>query len=205
MLAFIVGLQAEARLLPGPVFIGGGGAEGAARATAQALQAGATSLISFGLAGGLDPALPPGTLIIPRRVLWRDRAYDTDDMLNERLGGVTHESLLAGERVAVLAAEKRALHLATGAAAIDLESGAVARSGLRFAVLRAVCDPAARDLPQAALAALDSAGLIGLGRVLASVAREPRQIASLLALGRDAALARRSLARRISARLAAPA
>jgi adenosylhomocysteine nucleosidase len=60
--------------------------------------------------------------------------------------------------------------------------------------VRAVCDPADRDLPPAALAALNSAGVIGLGRVLASLLRAPRQLPLLLGLARDASAARRTLA-----------
>ncbi len=94
-------------------------------------------------------------------------------------------------------AAKRALFGATGAQAVDLESGAVASvavaHGLPFAVVRAVCDPAERDLPPAALVALNPDGGIGLLAVLCSVVRRPGQIAGLLAVARDAALARRGL------------
>jgi len=105
--------------------------------------------------------------------------------------------VLAGDAVAADAAAKRALFATTAAQAIDLESGGVARvadlHGLPFAVVRAICDPAERDLPPAALVALDRAGAIGFLAVLRSVARRPGQIPGLLALGRDAARARRGL------------
>jgi adenosylhomocysteine nucleosidase len=82
---------------------------------------------------------------------------------------------------------------------VDPETGAVLRAararGLPFAVLRAVCDPASRDLPPAALAALDPAGGIGLLGVLRALARQPAQLGALFALGRDASAARRSLLR----------
>jgi adenosylhomocysteine nucleosidase len=124
-----------------------------------------------------------------------------DKTLLAALGGATCGVLLAGESIAVTAGEKRALRDQSGAAAIDLESGAVAdvaaRHGIPFAVLRAVCDPAERDLPPAALAALDEKGAIGFLRVGISVLRQPRQIPSLLALAGDAARARRALAQEI--------
>ncbi len=66
--------------------------------------------------------------------------------------------------------------------------------GLPFVVIRAICDPADRDLPPAALAALNSAGVIGLGRVIASLLRAPRQLPLLLGLARDAGAARQALA-----------
>ncbi len=153
-------------------------------------------MVSFGLAGGLHPALRPGDLLRPARVLAADGAWDADPAL---LGGTTPGSLWGGGAVLATAADKAALHRRSGAAAVDLESAAVARvarrHGLPFAVLRAVCDPADCDLPPAALVALDPAGRIGLGAVLASVLANPRQVPALLALGADAARARRALAR----------
>ncbi|OJW26043.1 MAG: hypothetical protein BGO51_08200 [Rhodospirillales bacterium 69-11] len=105
--------------------------------------------------------------------------------------------LLAPAAIVATAADKRALHAATGAHVVDLESGAVAQAataaGLPFAILRAVCDPAERDLPPAALAALDRSGAIGLARVIGSVLTRPGQLPALLTLARDAAAARRAL------------
>ena len=97
----------------------------------------------------------------------------------------------------------------TSAAAVDLESGAVARiaatHGMPFAVLRAICDPAERALPPAALAALDARGVIGSWRVIASLAAQPGQLPALLALAADAAAARRSLVERVRQIARAPA
>jgi len=179
--------------------IAGGGLPAGARAAAEALVLhGVSALMSFGLAGGLDPALTPGMLAVPRRVISAAGTWATDRALTETCGGATAEALFAGETIVATATEKAALHAQTGAAAIDLESGEVAavaaRHGLPFVVVRAICDPAGRDLPPAALAALNSAGVIGLGRVLASLLRAPRQLPLLLALARDASAARRALA-----------
>jgi adenosylhomocysteine nucleosidase len=68
-----------------------------------------------------------------------------------------------------------------------------AEHGLPFAVVRAICDPAERDLPAAALIALDQKGAIGLLRVLGSLLRQPSQLPSLLGLARDTARAQRTL------------
>ena len=160
-----------------------------------------SALISFGLAGGLDPALPPGTLLVPATVLAGDGQWDTDPALAARLGGPTPGSLFGNGTILATAAVKAALHARTGAVAVDLESAAVARAaarhGLPFAVLRAVCDPAGRDLPRAALAALDSEGRIGALRVAAAILARPGDIPALIALGRDAARARRALVTRV--------
>jgi adenosylhomocysteine nucleosidase len=174
------------------------------RAAAEILvQQGARSLMSFGLAGGLDPACRPGQLLIPRRVVATSGVWLADASLTAACGGATVDAMFAGQKIAATARAKAELHRLTGASAIDLESADVAwvaaTHGLPFLVVRAVCDPAERDLPPAALAALDSAGGIGLWRVVASVMRQPWQIGPLLALSRDAAAARRTLALAVKA------
>ena len=197
-----MGLAAEARVaraladrLGARIEIGGGQTAGAHAAALRLSALGAGALISFGLAGGLDPTLAAGALIVPETVLLDGTRIPTDWALRQLLGGGTGHVLLAGETVMASADQKRRAFAHTGAAAIDLETAGVIRAGLPFAVLRAVCDPAGRDLPPAALLALDSAGAIGIGRVLASVFADPGQMAELIGLGRDAARARRALSR----------
>ena len=204
-LGVVVGLAAEARIaarLGIRVAVGGGTAAGAARA-AEALVPNVSALISFGLAGGLDPALPPGALLVPSLVLADGEQWATDPALCTRLCGPTPGALFGDGAILATAAAKAAMHARTGAAAVDLESAAVARAaarhGLPFAVLRAVCDPAMRDLPRAALIALDGQGRIGALRVAAAILARPGQIPALIALGRDAARARRALVTRVRA------
>jgi adenosylhomocysteine nucleosidase len=199
-LGFVVGLTAEARIAARfgfAVQAGGGTPAGAMEAASRLLADGATALVSFGLAGGLDPALRPGMVVIPDRVVCEGEVFPVDAGLASRFGGSMGVCLLAGRTIAADAQTKRALLIATGAQAIDLESGSVARvaasHGVPFAVVRAICDPAERDLPPAAMVALDQAGAIGLLAVLRSVLRQPGQIPGLLALARDAAQARRGL------------
>jgi adenosylhomocysteine nucleosidase len=158
--------------------------------------------LSFGLAGGLDPALRPGTIVIPRAVLGHGERFVADAGMIEALAGANAECVLGAAEPVSDAVAKRRLWENTGASAVDLESGAVARvsrqHGLPFAVLRAVCDPAERKLPPAALIALNQKGAIQLLKVLASVAADPGQIPSLLALAREAAAARRALIGRVA-------
>lgn len=198
-IGFVTGLTAEARIAArcgGLVRAGGGTPAGAERAARQLVAEGARALISFGLAGGLDPDLRPGALVVPATVVENGVAYTADPALSARFGGPTPHRLLAGDVVVPDAVSKRAAR-AIGADAVDLESGAVARVaaelGLPFAVVRAICDPAERDLPPAAMVALDKKGAIGLMRVLGSLLRHPGQFRVLLALGDDVARARRAL------------
>ena len=206
MLGIVVGFAAEARLargLGGQTAIGGGDAAGAARAAGRLARSGVHALLSFGLAGGLDPALRPGALVIPDTLvtIGGDR-WRTDPSLARRLGPVAG-ILLAAEDILVTSAAKQSAWRRSAAIAVDLESAAVAREaaarGLPFAILRAVCDPAGRNLPPAALTALDAEGRIRPAALLRSLARQPGQIGALIALGREAARARQALLARVTA------
>jgi adenosylhomocysteine nucleosidase len=201
--AFLVGFAAEARVarLSGwRVGIGGGTTAGAADTARRLIDAGATGIVSFGLAGGLDPALPPGTLIVPKAVAADSRVWLTDPELSARLGGSTGHVCLGWHRAVACPMEKRRLCEETGAVAVDMESGAVAavaaEAGIPFAVLRAICDPADRAVPPAALVALNAAGGLAAGRMAMSILAKPGQVGALLKLARDAATARRALRER---------
>jgi len=203
-IGFVVGLRAEAALLKGQGFmvgVGGGTPDGAREAAAGLIDSGAEALISFGLAGGLNWALDAGHVLVPEMVVSGHASFRCDQDLMGWLGGKTHDKILAWDDIVATAEEKAALFRATGGQAVDLESGEVARlaelRGVKFAVLRAVCDTAERDLPAAALVALNASGGIGMVRVAGSVLRRPSQIPGLLGLARDAGVARRALVERV--------
>ncbi len=198
--ALLVGFAAEARVarLSGwRVAIGGGTTVGAAQAARQLIAAGATGIVSFGLAGGLDPALPAGTVVVAHAVAANGRVWPTDYGLSQRLGGATGHLCLGLDHVVVSIAEKRRLRRETGAALLDMESGAVAAvaaaAGIPFAVLRAISDPAHVALPPAALVALDPMGRLGIHRLAMSIMARPAQLSALSRLARDATMARRAL------------
>lgn len=203
-LGFVTGLTAEARLARplGLACAGGGLPDGAEAAAEWLVGQNVDALVSFGLAGGLDPTLRPGDVVVAETVREQDQIYATDPSVSARFGR-RGGTLLAGAAVVADVAEKARLFSRTGAVAVDLESGAVARvaarHGLPFAVLRAVCDPAHRTMPPAALMALNASGSIGLLRFLASVARQFGQVPALIALGRDAVAARAALRRCVHA------
>jgi adenosylhomocysteine nucleosidase len=72
--AFLCGMENEARCLTAagirnPIALSGAQPERAVDCARELLAAGAESLISFGLAGGLDPRLGPGAVIVADRIV----------------------------------------------------------------------------------------------------------------------------------------
>ena len=94
-------------------------------------------------------------------------------------------------------ARKAALWLATGAAAVDMESHIAAdyaeKAGLPFAALRVISDPASRGLPALAMSAIKPNGRIDLRKVLGGLARNPTSLHALVSTGIDFNRALRSL------------
>ncbi|QEO17495.1 phosphorylase family protein [Acetobacter vaccinii] len=202
----LVGLKAEARLVrrifPRAAIAASGATRDGARREADRLAAcGANCLMSFGLAAGLDPSLPAGTILIPDKVQGWGNVWACDPTLRHILGGnqagTISGPLLHSDDVVLDAAHKAELFAASGCKALDMESAFLARAaeeaGLPFAVLRVVCDPADRTLPPVAGCVLSPDGGLKIGALLLSLLRAPGQIGGLINLGRDAAKARTAM------------
>jgi adenosylhomocysteine nucleosidase len=176
----------------------------AAGAAARALVAAQVSaLMTFGLAGALDPALAAGTVILPGELISRDGArFVTCKAWRERVAAslgfaVSTATLLTSARAIETPAEKAAAFRDTGAAAVDMESAAVAEvaaaHGLPFIAVRVIVDTAGDTLPPAVVAA-SRAGRVEIGRLIAGLVAAPREIAALIRLARRYRMAMRSLA-----------
>ncbi|NYZ16714.1 nucleoside phosphorylase [Azospirillum sp. RWY-5-1] len=189
--AVITGVRTEAACLPGTsVHCSGADTDRAEALVARLVAEGATALVSFGLAGGLDPALRPGDLLLPDKVCFEDgtvlpvHAGWRAALLERGLRAVGGR-ILASRGVVADPAAKRCLFDCTGAGAVDMESGAVARSGLPFVVLRAVADPADRAIPAAALAGVGPDGAVRPAAVALRLLAAPWQLPALLRLATD--------------------
>ena len=197
----IVGLRREARLLGRlsdqlPVACAGADAARAATLARGFVDRGVGGLVSFGLAGGLDPALAPGSLLLPELVLLPDgRSLPVDRAWRRRAAALlplAGSAALAGsDRAIVDVADKASLRRTSGAAAVDMESHAVAAvaaaAGLPFLVIRAIADPAGRALPPAALAGLSPDGGTRPWAVLLALLHSPGQLPALVRLAGDSA------------------
>ena len=109
------------------------------------------------------------------------------------------EPFAASDAPVLTAAAKAELRRATEAAAVDMESLIAGQFALKqripFAILRAVADPAERDLPPLALKAMVPDGEINVQAVIGELIRSPAQFAALRALAADSSAAFRALKR----------
>lgn len=221
VLGIVCGMAAEARALGSwarhPRIALGLSAGRPDRAEAEAVRLAARGvriLLSWGIAGALDPQLRPGTLIVPAAVVGTQG--DVHELAPEMLvlaGGASapgivlpsrprrrgdgpasapaHTRLLiAGSDVVVITpAAKAELRRRTGAAAVDMESHRLAavsaRAGLPCLAVRAISDPADRALPALSAGALGPDGRPRIGAVLARLLRRPGDLPALIAAARD--------------------
>lgn len=187
------------------VVVSGVGMEAAAAGAGALVDAGVTALMSWGMAGGLDPALPAGTICLPTSVLVRDgTVFATDLHWRETVSaaiaagrGLAHGTMLTSVAALDQVAGKAAAFRETGAVAVDMESAAVARVAaahhLPFIAVRVIVDTAGDAVPAAVVAA-SGHGQVNLARLIFGLVLAPGQIASLVRLARHYGVARSALA-----------
>jgi hopanoid-associated phosphorylase len=158
-------------------------------------------ILSFGIAGGLDPALGPGACVLADAVVDGEELLPVDARWLLSLRASLPRAMvgaLAGMSCPVTDAHAKAsLRRRSGACAVDMESHLAAlaarRHGLPFAALRIVADPAHRCIPACAIAALREDGGTALAPLLRALASTPAELAMLARLAADAFTARRRL------------
>ena len=204
----VCGLKREAAILAGPgrtTLCGNASTLRLRLAEAASLRP--SLVVSWGLCGALDPRFRPGDLILGAEVVSGGGAVRADEAVTssmaQRLGGagarVVVERLAASDAPILTAAAKAELRRATGAVAVDMESLIAGQYALKqripFAILRAVADPAERNLPSLALEAVAPDGGIDTVAIIGALIRSPSQFAGLRALAADSRAAFRALKR----------
>jgi adenosylhomocysteine nucleosidase len=176
----------------------------ASRAAFRLIEAGAQALVSFGLAGGLDPALRAGAIFLPTEVMdAQDQVLPTSNGWRERVGQALIASapivlgtLLSSPKAIIGVRDKAHTFQTTGARAVDMESMALARAaasrGLPFLAVRVIVDTAQDALPPELIAATDS-GHVRVWHLISWLALAPTNIVGLIRLARRYQVASRSL------------
>ena len=188
------------------IICGGIGPSAATTAANSLLASGAQLLISWGVAGGLDPRLLAGSLVLYSSVI--DLATETEYACDSRWItqtlrrlsqlDVVRRTALSVRLPALSAAEKAALNSRYHCAVADMESSAIAAvalaNGVRFAALRAVADAGTISLPSTALYSLREPRR-PRWRIVAALGRRPWELPALIQLGLQYGAALRQLRR----------
>jgi adenosylhomocysteine nucleosidase len=180
---YVAALRMESRWLvgavaPGMIEVSGPGRHRAEAAAHRLVECGARALVSWGVAGGLDPDLPAGRVVLVSGVDTADgSAMDADPGwlagLHERVGsGVTTTSgrVRCVDEVVASVSLKQELWRTSGAAIVDMESAGIARAaaeaGVPWIGVRGVTDAAGEMLPVDISALTSETGGIRPGAVL---------------------------------------
>ena len=164
--------------------LSGMGPIAAQRAAEMLIDAGATALAVFGVAGALSKHLRNGALFCPECVLDEEgRTYYTDlewrIRLHQRLAMSlpVDGALLSVASPLLTAAAKASAHQRYEALAVDMESAAVAavaeKHGLPLIVLRAIVDECDDLIPEALNGSVDAWGRPRPLKLIAALCRHP--------------------------------
>jgi adenosylhomocysteine nucleosidase len=189
------------------LIVSGVGPTAAGQGARRLAAAGVKALVSWGMAGGLDPTLAAGTVVLPGEVISPEGSlFHTPRDWRERVSAaiaarhpVCIGRLLTCREALGSTADKALAFRRTAAVAVDMESSAVAEVAashrLPFLAVRAIVDTAADAVPRAALtAATTGAAEVRLGQLLGVLARAPRELPGLIRLAGHYRAASRALA-----------
>ena len=168
----------------------------ACTAAERLVNEGCNKLLSFGIAGGLNPALGVGDVIFSNHVVTTmDESYGTKpkgkiEKPTLRAGSRTVKGSVCGvDTIAFTPQDKAKLFAATKAACADMESHAVARiaikNNLPFFVIRAISDASRDTLPAFVADGVDAAGQPQIMPILKGLAANPFSLPLLLTLKKN--------------------
>ena len=182
---------------PGVVtLIVGIGRQNAEKSVRSFLTASAPALVlTCGFAGGLNPELKLGDVIFEPAGPAANNQKLTEALL---AAGARPAKIYCADRIATTVAEKQALRAATGADAVEMESGAIqavcAERGLACVTVRVISDTAHEALPLDfnALAKADKS--LDFGKLAWAITKSPGKIGALMQLQKKTKFAAERLA-----------
>ena len=171
------------------------------------------AVVSLGFAGGLNPHLTPGTIVIATGLV----SPDTSHVWAQAHKGLVEQFQAAAELerlpyhpgclvsvsqvVAEMSAKAR-LWQACGADAVDMETAGIARAAseatLPWLALRAIVDTAVESVPVECLRLVDDAGQISMKALMLAVCHSPSTLRHVWRLAISSVVARRHLSRLVA-------
>ena len=191
----LCGLEAEAviaRQFLGGVSVSGGRPARAEAGAQELLAQGVSGLVSFGIAGGLDPSLKTGDLVIADQIILPggDRLKSDPDWVTSLRKALprAHAGAIAGaDKIIARVDDKADLFRSTQALSVDMESHIAARAasaaGKPFIALRVIADPADFALPDMTAYGLDEQGRPLIWPILWRLALAPWTLPALIHTG----------------------
>lgn len=179
--------------------VSGVGGTAAARAAAIMLDGHRPRrLVSAGFAGGLDPAVPRGSVVRPNAVTTEQPGTQLP-LAGVGAGATAGPLVVSVKTVAATVTCKRALADRTGATVVDMETHAIAtvaaKAGLPCLAIRVVSDDATQTLPaEVADLARPQSAFRRFGAVVGALGRRPAVALDLWRLYEHAVVDARTLA-----------
>jgi adenosylhomocysteine nucleosidase len=177
--------------------LSGMGCESASIAARKCLDIEVNGLISWGVAGALNPALNSGDLVLAETIIDSDKTYQTSsdwlsklvENLQETDITLINNRIVSNKEVCASVEDKNNLFKKTGAIAVDMESTAIAEvaknNELDFLVIRAIADEADTSIPDAVLKHTDNLGNPEIFKFLTSCMTKPMQINEIAVLAKS--------------------
>jgi adenosylhomocysteine nucleosidase len=189
------------------VYYAGMGPVNAANAAQILVDLKVDALVSWGVAGSLDPGLVAGDIVLPLNVLddegqifhvnqeWHTALKNT---LNHP-GVYSEGKLVSTQGVQQDGRLKSELHQTTQAMAVDMESAAIAKVAFTtnkpFVVIRTIFDTVAMHIPPSSTNATDQYGQVSMLKLMTGLIRTPSELLQYPKLVSAFAKAKRSLRR----------
>lgn len=205
MLGIVCGIEAEAiiarKIANSETACAGARPQKARWLARELIKKGATKLMSFGIAGALEPDLPIGSMVIGTHVASLDGVVTCDPIwindLSHKLPEAHCGGVWGSEYLIATAREKRALYEKSRCMIVDMESQCVAQiaqeANLPFAVVRVICDSSEMDVPHLVMQAIAEDGKIHPVKTLWGLIRHPFEIPDLIHVARGTGKALRVL------------